>query len=128
MTIAIPDSVYTISLALYFIIYYKSGLEKVFNFTKTVNEIKEKVFIFSKFAFLTTIIVILLELAAPTIILIDPFDSLMSQIAAFSLLFFMILIIIFFHNPLTDSKQFSNFLNTMYLSAPLLFIAYVAQE
>lgn len=127
MTLELNDTLYRIALFLYFILFYKSGLEKVFNFAQTVKEIRKKVYIFSQIATLTTIIVILLELAAPTYILIEPFDSLESQILAFSLIGFMLLIIFFFHNPITQDKQLSNFLNTMYLTAPLFFIAYIAQ-
>lgn len=127
MTLELNDTLYRISLFLYFILFYKSGLEKVFHFAQTVKEIRKKVYIFSQIATLTTIIVILLELAAPTYILIEPFDSLESQILAFSLIGFMLLIIFFFHNPITQDKQFANFLNTMYLTAPLFFIAYIAQ-
>ena len=127
MTLALNNTLYRISLFLYFILFYKSGLEKVFNFAGTVKEIRKKVFIFSQIATLTTIIVILLELASPTYILIDPFDSLESQILAFALIGFMLLIILFFHNPVTQNNQFANFLNTMYLTAPLFFIAYIAQ-
>lgn len=127
MTLALNNTLYRISLFLYFILFYKSGLEKVFNFAGTVKDIRKKVFIFSQIATLTTIIVILLELVAPTYILFDPFDSLESQILAFALIGFMLLIILFFHNPVTQNNQFGNFLNTMYLTAPLFFIAYIAQ-
>ena len=127
MTLVLDDILYRISLGLYFILFYKSGLEKVFHFAQTVKEIRKKVYIFSQIATLTTIIVILLELIAPTYIIIDPFNSLESQILAFALIGFMLLIIFFFHNPVTQDNQFANFLNTMYLTMPLFFIAYIAQ-
>lgn len=123
----IDDILYRIVLFLYFILFYKSGLHKVFNFNSTVKEVKQKVFIFSKIALITTCIVILLELIAPTYILIYPFDSLETQLLSFSLIAFMIMIIIFFHNPLVDKSEFNNFLNTLYLTTPLVFIAYIAQ-
>ena len=123
----IDDTLYRIVLFLYFILFYKSGLHKVFNFNSTVKEVKQKVFIFSKIALITTCIVILLELIAPTYILIYPFDSLETQLLSFSLIAFMIMIIIFFHNPLVDKSEFNNFLNTLYLTTPLVFIAYIAQ-
>lgn len=126
-TLKIDDTLYRIVLFLYFILFYKSGLHKVFNFNSTVKEVKQKVFIFSKIALITTCIVILLELIAPTYILIYPFDSLESQLLSFSLIAFMIMIIIFFHNPLVDKSEFNNFLNTLYLTTPLVFIAYIAQ-
>ena len=126
-TLKIDNTLYRVILFLYFILYYKSGLHKVLNFNQTVTEIKQKVFIFSKIALLTTCIVILLEFIAPTYILIYPFDSLASQLLSFSLIAFMLMIILFFHNPLVNKSEFSNFLNTLYLTTPLVFIAYIAQ-
>ena len=123
----INNELYRVMLFLYFILYYKSGLYKVLNFSKTVEEIKHKVFIFARIPIIITLIVILIEFVCPTYILIYPFDSFESQILAFVLILFMVLIIIFFHNPLVDKSEFDNFLNTLYLTVPLVFIAYISQ-
>lgn len=128
MTIRIDDKIFLrIFLLPLFIIFILSGMIKIKNFTKTSNTIRDKIPILGKIPNITTVLVILSIIILPTIILIKPTNSLLTQICTILLIIFMILVIIFFHNPITMENQEINFMVRLSMIGGLLLILYISQ-
>ena len=110
-----------------FLIFILSGINKITNFRKTSDTIKDKIPFLSKISNIITILVIITIILLPSIILIKPTNSLISQICSILLIIFMILVIIFFHNPITMKNQEINFMVRLSIIGGLLLVLYISQ-
>lgn len=100
------------------LIYILSGLNKIFNFKKTVDKIKDK-FIFNKlpywFSQFSIIIVILIWTLGSILLLYSTFYKIKIISIILNLLFSILTFIItlYFHNPIIDKSQNIQFLKNM---------------
>lgn len=108
-------------------VYILGGFEKIFNFNSTLNSISNKLGSLSFLSYPAIIFAILVEIIPPILILIEPENSLMTQISSFILIFFMILVILMFHNPLIMKDQYAPFVVRVSMIGSLLLIAYNAE-
>lgn len=108
-------------------VYILGGLEKMFTFNNTLNSISNKLGSLNFLSYPAIIFAILVEIIPPILILIEPENSLMTQISSFILIFFMILVILMFHNPLTMKDQYAAFVVRVSMIGSLLLIAYNAE-
>ena len=128
MTIKIDDKIILrIFLLPLFLIFILSGINKIKNFNKTSSTIKDKIPILGRIPKITTVLVILSIIILPSIILIKPTNSLLTQICSILLIIFMILVIIFFHNPITMENQEINFMVRLSMIGGLLLVLYISQ-
>jgi len=128
MTIKIDDKIFLrLFLLPLFLIFILSGINKIKNFNKTSNTIKDKIPILGKVPKITTVLVILSIIILPSIIIIKPTNSLLTQICSILLIIFMILVIIFFHNPMTMENQEINFMVRLSMIGGLLLVLYISQ-
>ena len=108
-------------------VYILGGIEKIFTFNSTLKSISNKLGSLNFLAYPAIIFAILVEIIPPTLIIVEPENSLMTQISSFILVFFMILIILMFHNPLTMKDQYAAFMVRVSMIGTLLLIAYNAE-
>ena len=108
-------------------VYILGGLEKIYTFNNTLNTISNKLGAFNFLAYPAIIFAILVEIIPSILILVEPENSLMTQISSFILIFFMILVILMFHNPLTMNDQYAPFVVRVSMIGTLLLIAYNAE-
>jgi len=105
-------------------VYILGGFEKIFTFNNTLKSISNKLGPLNYLSYPAIIFAILAELIPPILIIVEPENSLMSQISSFILIFFMILVILMFHNPLTMKDQYAAFMVRVSMIGTLLLIAY----
>lgn len=108
-------------------VFILSGIQKITKFNSTSDMIKDKVPLFGTFPNITTVLVILTIIVLPSIILIKPTNSLITQISAILLILFMILVIMFFHNPITMENQEINFMVRLSIIGGLCLVLYISQ-
>lgn len=108
-------------------IFIFSAINKVMNFNSTAQLIRNQIPFTKNYSKLLTLCTIITMLVLPILILIDPTDSIITQISAITLILFMILIIIFFHNPFTMKDQSINAIVRLSIIGGLLLILYIAQ-
>ena len=109
------------------LVFILSGLQKIFNFKSTSDIISENIPFLANISEIITVLVILTITILPIIIFIKPTNSLLTQISSLLLVGFMILVIFFFHNPITMKNQYINFLTRLSIIGGLLLVTYISQ-
>uniref|UniRef100_A0A6C0LFM3 DoxX family protein n=1 Tax=viral metagenome TaxID=1070528 RepID=A0A6C0LFM3_9ZZZZ len=93
------------------LLFFLSGIEKIYTFTKTTIDFSNKINIPISLSKLVIICVILLEIIAPIIIVGYTFTGLSSllqlfKISLISLIVFTIVATIMYHNPFEGGKKY----------------------
>ena len=127
MTISINKLVLRIFLILLLAIFIFSGINKILNFNSTSNLIASQIPFTKNFSNIITILVILTIIILPCLIIYNPINSIITQLSTIALVIFMILVIIFFHNPLTMQDQLINFMTRLSIIGGLLLILFISQ-
>lgn len=127
MTISINKLVLRIFLILLLAIFIFSGINKILNFNSTSNLIASQIPFTKNFSNIITILVILTIIILPCLIIYNPLNSIITQLSTIALVIFMILVIIFFHNPLTMKDQLINFMTRLSMIGGLLLILFISQ-
>ena len=113
-------------------IFKHSGFRKLMNIENTKKTINNKLKLDNEtLALLTTYIVIFIELVCTFIIVYYFYDEDKKEYVKYSLyavILFMILVIIYFHNPFTMENQKSEFLMRLSIIAGLFIILYIHND
>ena len=107
------------------LMFFLSGIEKVYTFSKTTIDFSNKINIPLTLSKLVISCVILLEIIAPLIITIYTFSSLSNllplfKIAVISLIVFTIAATIMYHNPFNNGKNYYTFMSHLSIIGGLL--------
>ena len=107
------------------LMYFLSGLEKIYTFSKTTMDFSNKINIPLILSKLVISGVILLEIIAPIIIISYTFTGLFNLLplfkaAVFSLIAFTILATIMYHNPFQSTKNYYTFFTHLSIIGGLL--------
>lgn len=107
------------------LMYFLSGIEKIYAFSKTTMDFSNKINIPLTLSKLVISGVILLEIIAPIIIISYTFTGLFNllplfKIALISLIVFTILATIMYHNPFKSSKHYYEFITHLSIIGGLL--------
>jgi uncharacterized membrane protein YphA (DoxX/SURF4 family) len=105
--------------------YFLSGIEKIYTFSKTTMDFSNKINIPLILSKLVISGVILLEIIAPIIIISYTFTGLFNLLplfkaAVFSLIAFTILATIMYHNPFQSTKNYYTFFTHLSIIGGLL--------
>ena len=97
------------------LLFFLSGFEKVYTFSKTTMDFSDKTNISLVLSKLVICVVILLEIIAPIIIVSYTFTESITLLPFFnpaliSLIVFTIVATIMYHNPLKNSKSYYEFI------------------
>ena len=116
-----------VGLIFILLIYFLSGINKLFNFSSTANGINEK-FIFNKLPILVTNIclgsVIFVWIIGSILLLYAKLKNKNKIGIIVSLIFFIFTLIItgYYHNPIVDSSQKIQFLKNLSIMGSFVFI------
>ena len=107
------------------LMYFLSGIEKIYTFSKTTMDFSNKINIPLILSKLVISGVILLEIIAPIIIISYTFTGLFNLLplfkaAVFSLIAFTILATIMYHNPFQSTKNYYTFFTHLSIIGGLL--------
>ena len=104
------------------LLFFLSGIEKIFNFAKTTIAFSKKINIPLNLAKLVISCVILLEIMAPVIIAGYTFTGFnyLLQIAVVSLILFTIAATLMYHNPFVNGKNYHTFIMHLCIIGGLL--------
>ncbi len=127
MTISINQLQLRIFLTILLAIFIFSGINKILNFNSTSNLIASQIPFTKHFSNIVTLLVILTIIILPCLIIYNPINSIITQLSTIALVIFMILVIIFFHNPLTMKDQLINFMTRLSMIGGLLLILFISQ-
>ena len=127
MTISINKLQLRIFLTILLAIFIFSGINKILNFNSTSNLIASQIPFTKYFSNIVTLLVILTIIILPCLIIYNPINSIITQLSTIALVIFMILVIIFFHNPLTMKDQLINFMTRLSMIGGLLLILFISQ-
>ena len=127
MTISINQLQLRIFLILLLAIFIFSGINKILNFKSTSNLIASQIPFTKHFSNIVTLLVILTIIILPCLIIYNPINSIITQLSTIALVIFMILVIIFFHNPITMKDQLINFMTRLSMIGGLLLILFISQ-
>ncbi len=127
MTISINKLQLRIFLTILLAIFIFSGINKILNFNSTSNLIASQIPFTKHFSNIVTLLVILTIIILPCLIIYNPINSIITQLSTIALVIFMILVIIFFHNPLTMKDQLINFMTRLSMIGGLLLILFISQ-
>ena len=114
------------------LIFFLSGVEKIYKFSKTTKDLSKKINIPLTISKLVISAVILLEIIAPIIITSYTFTDLPNLLPLFntaliSLIVFTIVATIMYHNPFKSTKKYYEFINHLSIIGGLLAL-YVAEN
>ena len=107
------------------LMYFLSGIEKIYTFSKTTMDFSNKINIPLTLSKLVISGVILLEIMAPIIIISYTFTGLFNLLPLFksaliSLIVFTIVATIMYHNPFESSKNYNTFISHLPIIGGLL--------
>lgn len=107
------------------LMFFLSGIDKIFTFSKTSIEFSNKINIPLILSKLVISCVILLEIIAPIIIISYTFTGLFNLLPLFksaliSLIVFTIVATIMYHNPFESSKNYNTFISHLSIIGGLL--------
>ncbi len=107
------------------LMFFLSGIEKIYTFSKTTTSFSNKINIPLTLSKLVISIVILLEIIAPVIITTYTFTGLkhllpLFKTAVISLILFTIVATIMYHNPFESTKNYYTFLSHLSIIGGLL--------
>lgn len=107
------------------LIFFLSGLEKIYKFSKTTNDLSKKINIPLNISKVVITSVIFLEIIAPIIITTYTLTDLPKLLPLFntaliSLIFFTILATVMYHNPFKSTKKYYEFINHLSIIGGLL--------
>jgi uncharacterized membrane protein YphA (DoxX/SURF4 family) len=107
------------------LMFFLSGIEKIYTFTKTTMDFSNKINIPLTLSKLVISGVILLEIIAPVIIVSYTFTGLLNLLPLFktaliSLIVFTIVATIMYHNPFESSKNYNTFISHLSIIGGLL--------
>jgi len=109
------------------LLFFLSGFEKIFTFSKTTVNFSNKINIPLFLSKLVISSVILLEIVAPIIITSYTFTGLFNLLPLFktsviSLIVFTVMATIMYHNPFETSKNYHKFINNLSIIGGLLVL------
>jgi uncharacterized membrane protein YphA (DoxX/SURF4 family) len=107
------------------LMFFLSGIEKIYTFSKTTMDFSNKINIPLTLSKLVISVVILLEIIAPIIIIMYTFTGLFNLLPFFktalvSLIVFTIVATIMYHNPFKNSKNYYEFITHLSIIGGLL--------
>jgi uncharacterized membrane protein YphA (DoxX/SURF4 family) len=114
------------------LIFFLSGLEKMYKFSKTTDDLSKKINISLKISKLVITAVIFLEIIAPIIITTYTLTDLpkllpLFKLSLISLIVFTILATVMYHNPFKSTKKYYEFINHLSIIGGLLALLWSAK-
>lgn len=103
------------------LVYIYAGFQKIINFKETTDTISSKIKFLSKYAFIITILFILIEILFPLLITIFPGSNL-SNILCYILILYMVLVLFIFPNHVFLKNQSIPFFIRLSMIGTLLLI------